>query len=210
MLGDGALTLKEFIMDEPLPLATIHRAVLEWLRDRDDVALFGAQAVNAYVGDPRMTQDVDILSTRAEALVEELRQHVSQLFHIVLRVREVADGRGYRIYQVTKTGNRHLVDVRPVTQLPPTLKVAGLLVVAPHELVAQKVIAWHRRRGRPKSGTDWRDVAVLLLQFPHLKTAHGPVRLRLIEDGADETILAGWETLVSEQIVPEDDDDDFA
>ena len=29
MLGDGALTFREFAMREPLPLATIHDAVLE-------------------------------------------------------------------------------------------------------------------------------------------------------------------------------------
>ena len=49
MFGDGALTFQEFIMREPLPLSTIHEAVLEFLRGRDDAVLFGAQAVNAYV-----------------------------------------------------------------------------------------------------------------------------------------------------------------
>jgi len=43
---------------EPLPLATIQAAVFEFLRDRDDVVVLGAQAVNAYVGEPRMTQDI--------------------------------------------------------------------------------------------------------------------------------------------------------
>jgi hypothetical protein len=47
MLGDGALTLREFAMKVPLPLATIHDAVLNFLRNRDDAVLFGAQAVNA-------------------------------------------------------------------------------------------------------------------------------------------------------------------
>jgi hypothetical protein len=31
MSGDGSLTFREFIMREPLPLATIHDAVLEFL-----------------------------------------------------------------------------------------------------------------------------------------------------------------------------------
>lgn len=44
MLGDGALTLREFVMQEPLPLATIHRAVLEFLRGLDDAVVYGAQA----------------------------------------------------------------------------------------------------------------------------------------------------------------------
>ena len=76
-------------MREPLPLATIQEAVLEFLRDRDDAVIFGAQAMNAYVGEPRMTQDIDLLSTRARELAEELREHLSQQFHIAARVREV-------------------------------------------------------------------------------------------------------------------------
>ena len=64
-------------MHEPLPLSKIQEAVLEFLQGRDDAVLFGAQAVNAYVSEPRMTQDVDILSTRAKALAEELREYLS-------------------------------------------------------------------------------------------------------------------------------------
>jgi len=56
MFGDGSLTFQEFAMRESLPLATIHDAVLEFLRGRDDAVLYGAQAVNAYVYEPRMTQ----------------------------------------------------------------------------------------------------------------------------------------------------------
>lgn len=62
MLVDETLTFREFVMQEPLPLATIHRAVLEFMQGLDDAVLFGAQAVNAYVNEPRMTQDVDIAS----------------------------------------------------------------------------------------------------------------------------------------------------
>ena len=79
-------------MKEPLPLARIQDAVLEFLRHRDDAALFGAQAVNAYVDEPRMTQYVDILSTRAAELAEELRKHLADTFKIAVRVREVASG----------------------------------------------------------------------------------------------------------------------
>src|SRR5579862_365989 len=49
MFGDGALSFREHVMREPLPLATVHDAVLDFLHGRDDAALFGAQAVNAYV-----------------------------------------------------------------------------------------------------------------------------------------------------------------
>ena len=87
-------------MNESLPLATIQEAVLEFLRGREDAVIFGAQAVNAYVPEPRMSQDIDLLSTRAAELAEELRVHLGGRFHIAVRVREVAGGRGYRLYQI--------------------------------------------------------------------------------------------------------------
>src|SRR5919204_213468 len=123
MFDSGILTFQEFMMNEPLPLATIQQAVLEFLRDRDDVVVFGAQAVNAYVSEPRMTQDIDVLSTRATEFAQELRDHLSERFHIAVRVRQVGEGRGYRIFQVRKTGNRHLVDVRPIETLPATQRI---------------------------------------------------------------------------------------
>lgn len=141
MFGDGALTFREFMMREPLPLATIHDAVLEFLRGRDDAVLYGAQAVNAYVDEPRMTQDVDLMSPRAAELAEELRKHLNQRFHIAVRVRTVREGIGYRVYQVRKPANRHLVDVRPVDVLPPTQRVKQVLVATPPELIANKVIS---------------------------------------------------------------------
>ena len=73
-------------MGEQLPLASIHEAVLEFLRLRDDAVVFGAQAVNAYVGEPRMSQGIDLVSTHAAELAEELREHLSERFHIAVRV----------------------------------------------------------------------------------------------------------------------------
>jgi hypothetical protein len=206
MFGDGPLTFQEFIMHEPHPLATIHDAVLEFLRGRDDAVLYGAQAVNAYVKESRMTQDVDIASNRAEELAEELRSFLNQRFHIAVRVRKIRDGLGYRIYQVRKPENRHLVDVRPVTELPPAQRVKKVLVVTPPELLAGKVAAWVRRRGKPKAGTDWRDLAMLLLTFPELNTEEGPVMERLRLAGADDSVIAAWKDLVAQEILPEDED----
>ena len=131
MFGDGSLTFREFAMREPLPLATIHDAVLEFLRDRDDAVLFGAQAVNAYVEEPRMTQDVDIASPRAVELAEELRAFLNQRFHIAVRVRKVREGIGYRLFHVRKEGNRHLVDVRPVDALPRSRRIDDVPVILP-------------------------------------------------------------------------------
>src|SRR5947208_14286503 len=100
-------------------LTTIHNGVLEFLRGRDDVVLFGAQAVNAYVSEPRMTQDIDLISSRAAELAHELCDQLGQQFHIAVRVPQAGKGQGYRLYQVQKSGDRHLVDVRSVETLPP-------------------------------------------------------------------------------------------
>ncbi|HLG16789.1 MAG TPA: hypothetical protein VJH03_20145 [Blastocatellia bacterium] len=196
-------------MSEPLPLSTIQSSVLEFLRSRDDGVVFGAQAVNAYVSEPRMTQDVDILSTRAEELAGELRDHLSQAFHIAVRVREIGEGRGYRLFQIRKSGNRHLVDVRPVDALPSTQRVAGVLVIAPADLIASKVISYHRRLAQPKSFTDRRDIAMLLLKFPELKRGSGPVADCLRRAGAGPEVMAAWDELVAQEIRAPDADDDF-
>ena len=209
MFDAGTLTFREFAMSEPLPLASIQNAVLEFLRDRDDGVVFGAQAVNAYVAEPRMTQDVDLLSTRAAELAEELREHLSHLFHIALRVREIGKGRGYRLFQIRKSGNRYLVNVRPVDALPSAQRVAGVLVMAPAELIASKVISYHRRLAQPKSFTDRRDIAMLLLQFPELKHPSGPVADALRTAGAEPEILAVWDELAAQEIQPPDPDDEF-
>jgi hypothetical protein len=209
MFDAGVLTFREFAMREPLPLATLQNAVLEFLRDREDAVVFGAQAVNAYVDEPRMTQDIDLLSPRAEELAQELRDYLRQRFQIAVWVRQVGEGRGYRLFQVRKSGNRHLVDVRPVATLPPAQRIAQVLVIAPAELVARKVIAYHQRRGKPKSGTDWRDLAMLLLTFPDLKRDPGPVTECLRAAGADPAVLTVWTEIVAQEIQPADEEDEF-
>ena len=207
MLNAGALTFREFMLSESLPLATVHAAVLEFLRERDDVVVFGAQAVNAYVNEPRMAQDIALLSTRAAELSEELRVYLNQRFHIAVRVREIGAGRGYRLFQLQKTGNRHLVDLRPIAKLPSTQRIERVLVIAPAELIAYKVIAYHQRRGQPKSGTDWRDLAMLLLTFPELKRDPGPVTEHLQAANADAATLTVWAELVAQPITPSDEEE---
>jgi hypothetical protein len=209
MFGADTLTFQEFMTNELLPLATIQKAVLEFLRGRNDAVLFGAQAVNAYVSEPRMTQDIDLLSPRAKELAQELRGYLSQRFHIAVRVREVGKGRGYRLFQVQKSGNRHLVNIRPVETLPLAQRIAGVLVIAPVELIASKVIAYHQRCGKPKSGTDWRDLAIILLTFPELKRDPGPVVDCLQAVEADSKVVAVWRELVAQEIQPEDEDEEF-
>ena len=78
--------------------------------------------------------------------------------------------------------------------------------MAPDVLVASKVIAFHERRGKPKSGTDWRDIAMLLLAFPELKSDPGPVGDRLAGVGVESAILSTWKELSSQEMLPEEDD----
>jgi len=209
MFTADTLTFQEFMAREKLPLATIQNAVLEFLRGRNDVAVFGAQAVNAYVKEPRMTQDVDLLAQHAEEFAQELQSYLKEKFHIAVRTREIGAGKGFRLYQVQKTGNRHLVDIRPVQSLPPTKRIAKILVVVPEELIAGKVIAYHQRRGKPKSGTDWRDLAMLLLTFPELKRDSGAVLERLQAADVDRAVLEVWKELVAKEIVAPNEDDEF-
>lgn len=209
MFGDGSLTFREFVMRERVPLATIHDAVLEFLRGRGDAALFGAQAVNAYVDEPRMTQDVDILSTRAAEFAEELRSHLHERFQIAIRVRAVAQGIDFRLCQVRKPKNRHLVDVGSVKELPACNRLRKVLILAPAELIAQKVLSMIGRPKTPKAFMDAADLRRLLLAFPELKTTVGSVVdvLRSVE--APEAAFEAWRELIAAEILPEDDDAGF-
>ncbi len=191
-------------MREILPLSVIQTAILEFLRNREDVVLFGAQAVNAYVSEPRMTQDVDLLSTRANELAEELKEFLSTKFHIAVRIRAVADGKGFRIYQIRSEGNRHLVDLRTIAELPATETIEDILVLSPVELLASKIISYCSRRGKPKAGTDYRDLGMLLLRFPELK---GKVSENLRAKNVGETVLETWVEISSQDFQLEEDED---
>lgn len=209
MLNAEVLTFQEFVTHEPLPLSKIQGAVLEFLQGRDDAVLFGAQAVNAYVSEPRATQDVDIMSNRAKEFAEELREHLSERFHIAVRVREVKD-KGLRVYQVRKEGNRHLVDVRILSVLPETQSIEGVAVLTPVELIVSKVTSFISRYGKDKSWTDRRDLAVLLRRFPELKVINGEVAHLLIERDADEKTLNFWRELAEQELVAEEEDEDLS
>ena len=208
MLNADVLTFQEFVMHESLPLSRIQEAVLEFLQGRKDVVLFGAQAVNAYVSEPRMTQDVDLISNRAHEFAEELREHLSEKFHIAVRVREVKD-KGLRIYQARKEGNRHLVDIRIESQLPDSQPIEGIQVLKPIELIVAKVISFISRYGQEKSWTDRRDLTALLRSFPQLKKTDGEVAALLVTRHADKKTTDFWRE-VAEQDLPAEDDDDLS
>ncbi len=196
-------------MRERVPLAKIHDAVLEFLRGRRDAAVFGAQAVNAYVDQPRMTQDVDILSTRAEELAEDMRRFLHERFQIAVRVRAVAEGIGFRVYQVRKPKNRHLADVRSVERLPACKRLQKVLILAPPELIAHKVLSMIARPKTPKGLMDAADLRRLVLRFPELKAMEGPVADALSRLDAPSPAFMAWERLVAEEILPEDEEAGF-
>lgn len=194
------MTNFETLAREPLPLANVQNAVLEFLRGRDDAVVFGAQAVSAYVKKPREAEEIDLVSMRTAKLATELRDYLSRRFRSELRIRKMGEGHGRRVYQALKTGNRNLVYIRPVEALPLAKRIAKVLIVAPEELIARKVIAYHQWRGQPKSDNDWRDLAMLLLTFPELKREGGPVVERLQAAGANQTMLDVWQELVAHEI----------
>lgn len=209
MLNAEVLTFQEFVMHEPLPLSTIQGAILEFLQGRDDAVLFGAQAVNAYVAEPRATQDVDIMSNRAHEFAEELRQYLSDRFHIAIRVREIRD-KGLRIYQTRKEGNRHLADVRIEDEFRASQDVESIRVLTPVELIVSKILSYESRRGKPKAGTDWRDLGMLLVRFPELKVADGEISKTLDERGASKFVMDFWRELVEQDFSVEDEDNDLS
>ncbi len=149
------------------------------------------------------------MSTRAQELAEELREYLAERFHIAMRVRTVRGDKGYRLFQMQKTGNRHLVDVRPVDSLPQSQPIEGVLVLAPTQLIAQKVISFHSRQGQPKGFSDMRDLAVLFLTFPEMKTDSGAVSDALKAFGASAGEMTTWRELVAQELSAPNADDEF-
>jgi hypothetical protein len=206
LLLDAPLTFREFMTHEEVPLASIFREVLSFLAARQDAVLFGAQAVNAYCEPARMTADLDLLSTSGEDLAEALRELLASRFHLAIRVREVVPGAGYRVYQVRKPKNRHLIDVRHVQTLPTFHEIEGVRVAQPVELVALKAISIAARRGKEKELSDRLDAVRLLRTFPELKTEEGAVKTRLRELEASESALGVWTELVSQRVAVDEDE----
>ena len=124
-------------------------------------------------------------------------------------MREIADGKGFRIYQVRSEGNRHLIDLRTIAELPESEKIENVLVLSPAELIASKVVSYYSRKGKPKAGTDWRDLAMMLLKFPELKIESGDVGEILRRRAVNQEVLKVWRELVATEIQLEDEDDDL-
>jgi Nucleotidyl transferase AbiEii toxin, Type IV TA system len=193
---DMPISLRETV--ERPSLAEIAQVVFDFLRTRRDAVLFGAYAVNAYVEPPRMTEDVDVMSTDAAQLADDLRNLLADRFHTAVRVRELAGGRGFRVYQLRQPRNRHLVDVRHVEGLPLSRRVEGVSVVSPPELFILKLESYVARRRKPKGITDKVDIVRMLQAFPEFPD-RGPVAQLLkgepkaVRDALDEILSEGYE-----------------
>ena len=205
LLFDAPLTFRELMTHEEVPLAAVFREVLTFLRERPDAVLFGAQAVNAYCEPPRMTADIDVLSSTPADLAEAIRERLATRLRIGTRVREVKGGAGLRVYQVRKPKNRHLVDVRGVDTLPPYRVMEGVRVIEPGALVAMKASAAAARSGQEKSLSDRLDLTRLLRTFPELRDEAQIAQL-LPVDGA-EGARAVWREIAAAPLEPDDDDD---
>ena len=116
---------------------------------------------------------------------------------------------GYRVYHVQKPKNRHLVDLRPVKEFPPTQRVNNVLVITPAELICEKVLSMVGRRKKRKGTMDLADLQILLLTFPDLKQREGAVAERLRAVAASKDAMDAWRDLVASKIEPEDEDEGF-
>jgi len=206
-LFDAPLALQEYVTHQKVSLADISRAVASFIAGRRDAVVFGAHAVNAYVGEPRMTSDIDVLSTNAEALAEELRDYLAAKFHIAVRVRAMTKkSAGYRVYQAMRPKNRALVDVRQEDNLPETVSKRGVRFVEPVALLAMKVNSYVARRNQVKGDTDRIDIRRMLVTFPKLRKLGGEVTRKLISEGASDDVLKAWYGFVEERLDPDADD----
>jgi len=92
-----------------------------------------------------------------------------------------------------------------VATFPATQLIAEVRVPTPEELIAQKIISLAGRSQQPKGDTDRRDLKLLLLAYPALKSLKGPVADRIKALGPSDAALTEWARLVATDIQPEDE-----
>ena len=93
-----------------------------------------------------------------------------------------------------------------ISELPATETIEDILVLSPVKLLASKVISYHSRKGKPKAGTDYRDLGMLLLRFPELKEK---VSENLQAKNVGEAVLETWAEIASQDFQFEDEDEDL-
>ena len=202
------LTASEFSTREPLPLHRVQEAIFEFCRVRADVVIFGAQAVNVYVSTPRMTQGVDLLCSRPREQADALAKALGDRFRIAMRVREVIPGKGFRVYQLRREGNRHFADVRLADfPLDDAVELGGIRYVSLPTLVALKLRALSRRRLAPKGATELADLRRLLLAHPELRSEAGPVAASIERTGGGDEVVRAWRELLAEPMVADESED---
>ena len=84
--------------------------------------------------------------------------------------------------------------------------IENIQILSPLELIVSKVISFHSRYGKPKSWTDRRDLAVLLLRFPELKEKVAP---NLQAKNVGKAILETWAEIERQDFQFEDEDEDL-
>src|SRR5277367_137795 len=104
MLNNIPITIQEVMSNNRPTITEIFEVVLGYLRGRDDVVVFGAHAVNDYLDEDvrRTTGDIDIMSTHADRVAADLTMLLHDRLHVATRLREVAKGRGYRVFRLRK------------------------------------------------------------------------------------------------------------
>lgn len=169
------LTLQEYLIGEPLPLAAIHEAILDFCRGRSDLCVFGAQALSLHTGVPRMTQDVDVMAEDPEQVAAALAAHLATRFpgQLAARVRRVRRGSrvlGYRVYQrrsAERGGDRDLADVRILDVPRAALEISdGVQYTGAALTLAMKTFAATARSNAVKRDQDRVDAQRLLLALP--------------------------------------------
>jgi len=201
------LTAREFLRNEPLPLYRVQEAIFEFCRGRQDLTIFGVQAVNVHVSEPRMTQHVDIFSPTPHETAEQLAAALNHAFHVAVGVCEIAGGKAYRVYQLRSEGNRHLADIRLVEfPLEDSIEQQGVRYASLPLMIALKALALSKRRLSPKGGTDLADVRRMLLAHPELRANDGPVVEAIGRIGGGDDVAGVWEELRNEPAVADDDD----
>jgi hypothetical protein len=67
------MTMREYITNAPITVEQVQRKVMDFVRERDNVTIIGAWAVNMYADDvdeeQRQTADIDLMTTDADMQV---------------------------------------------------------------------------------------------------------------------------------------------
>ena len=99
-----------------------------------------------------------------------------------------------------------MINIRYVSEFPELEIIRNIQVLSPLELIVSKIISFQSRYGKPKSWTDRRDLAVLLLRFPELKEK---ISVVLKAKNVGEKVLEIWTEIASQDFQFEDEDEDL-